>query len=214
MWDTLPVKFPSEGLPWAAQSVPVSQNLLLSHSCPNFQERTYLQSSPRGSDAISRTEWSGNERVSPLIMSPSSTEKERILAQWKWDTESLSVCNQGKERVRNRDDLPTEGWGGESALWDEMHLHFSWASNTTVISCSSASSIHYKLWESKAWILSSFFFFPPCTYPVLVHSSVDAEWLSGPDAGTDEFLLLFDRKGDSGCWLAMPQESRHLLLHY
>lgn len=93
MWDALPVKFPFEGLPWAAQSVPVSQNLLPSHDCPNFQERTsYLQSSPRGSDAITRTEWSGNERrASPLIISPSSAEKERTLDEWKWDTESLSV---------------------------------------------------------------------------------------------------------------------------
>ena len=42
----------------------------------------------------------------------------------------------------------------------------------------------------------------PTVHPVLVHSSVDVEWPSGPDAGMDEFLLLFDRKGDSGCWLA------------
>lgn len=91
--------FRLEGLPWAAQTVPVSQNSIPSRVYPNFQERTsYLQSSPCGSDAISRSEWSGNERrVSPLIISPGSIEKGRTQAQWGWGSESLgclSVCDK------------------------------------------------------------------------------------------------------------------------
>lgn len=54
----------------------------------------------------------------------------------------------------------------------------------------------------------------PTVHPVLVHSPEDVKRLSGPDAGMDEFLLLFGRKGDSGCWLAVPQKSRHIPLHY
>lgn len=216
--ETLPVKFPFEGLPWAAQSVPVSQNLLPSHSCPNFQERTsYLQSSPHGSDAISGTEWSGNERrASPLSISPSSAEKERMLGEWKWDTESLSVCKYGKERVRSWDTLPPEGW--EVRVPSEKR--------GTCISAELLTQLSFPVLLPPPFTIS-FGRARPGSYqaflltlhvstvhPVLVHSSVDVEWPSGPDAGMDEFLLLFDRKGDGGCWLAVPQKSRHILLHY
>lgn len=108
--------FHLEGLPWAAQAVPVSQNSIPSHVCPNFQERTsYLQSSPCGSDAISRSEWSGNEmRVSPLIISPGSTEKGRTRAQWGRGSESLgclSVCDKASDPWEGKEPRQPSDWG-------------------------------------------------------------------------------------------------------
>lgn len=205
-WDIVHVKASVlKGLPWAAQrKIPVSQNLIPSYLCPNLQARTcYLLSSPQGSDAISRTEWSGNEgRASSLIISSGSTKKE-----WThWPLGNKDLGHQGVlvlvirpailEKTR---DKSTSGWwaGVRSPLRRGMLEFLLSFSHPAIVSCLSVSSINCKLWESTALPYLALFTRHLPSPSALFSKCWMTAWTHG---GMDEFLLFLQRKGDSGCW--------------